>query len=242
MDCSTPGSSVLHYLLEFAQIHVHWVSVLYCPLLYLPSIFSSIKVSSNESALWIRWPKYWSSDFSISPSSEYSGLIFFRIDGFNLPAVQGALKSLPQHHISKAPVLWCSAFFMDQLSHPYMTTGKTIALADFIGVGKEEGEEEEGENLGWISPNFLHCCLSNTRECVHVCAQSCPTLCSPMDCSPPASSAHWIFQARMLEWVAISTPGDPPETGIEPVSPASSVSPALASELFTTEPLGKSQQ
>ena len=215
--------------------------ILYCPLLYLPSIFPSIKVSSNESALRIRQPKYWRFSFSISPSNEYSVLIFFRIDEFDLPAVQGTLKSLPQHYISKASVLWCSAFFMDQLSHPYMTTGKTIALADFIRVGKEEGEAEEGKTLEWISPNFLHCCLSNTKECVHLCAQSCPTLCDPMDCSPPASSAHGIFQARMLEWVAISTPRDLPDPGIEPVSPASPVSPALASEFFTTEPLGKSQ-
>ena len=99
--------------------------ILYCPLLLLPSIFPSIWVVSNESALLIRWPKFWSFSFSISPSNEYSGLISFRIDWFDLLAVQGTLRSLPQHHGSKASILQCSAFFMVQLSHPYMTTGKT---------------------------------------------------------------------------------------------------------------------
>ena len=98
------------------------------PLLLLPSIFPSIRVFSNESVLCIRWPKYWSFSFSISPSNEYSGLISFRIDWFDLLAVQGTLKSLHQHHSSKASVLQCSAFLMVQPSHPYLTTGKTIAL------------------------------------------------------------------------------------------------------------------
>ena len=102
--------------------------ILYHPLLFLPSIFPSIRVYSNQSVLCIRWPKYWSFSFSISPSSEYSGLISFRIDWLDLLAVQETLKSLPQHHSSKASILQCSAFFMVQLSHPYMTTGKTIAL------------------------------------------------------------------------------------------------------------------
>ena len=104
------------------------------PLLLLPSVFPSISVFSNELALHIRWPEYWS--FSISPSNEYSGLIFFRIDWLNLLAVQGTLTSLLQHYCSKASVLWCSAFFMVQLSHPYMTTAKTIALTRQIFVGK----------------------------------------------------------------------------------------------------------
>ena len=104
------------------------------PLLFLPSIVPSIRVLSNESALLIMWPKYWS--FSISLSQEYSGLISFRIDWFYLLAIQGTLKSLFQHHSSKASVLWCSAFFMVQLSHPYMTTGKTIALTKWAFVGK----------------------------------------------------------------------------------------------------------
>ena len=98
------------------------------PLLLLPSIFSSIRVFSNESALCIRWPKYWSFSFNISPSNEHPGLISFRMDWLDLLAIQGTLKSLLQHHSSEASVLWCSAFFIVQLSDPYMTTGKTIAL------------------------------------------------------------------------------------------------------------------
>ena len=110
--------------------------ILCCPLTLLPSIFPSIMVFSNESALPIRWPKDWSFSFSISPSNEYSGLISFRIDWFDFFAVQGTLKSLLQHHSSKASVLLCSAFFIVQLSHLYMTTGKTIALAKWAVVGK----------------------------------------------------------------------------------------------------------
>ena len=102
--------------------------ILCCPLLLLPSIFPSIRVFSNQSALLIRWPKYWSFGFIISPSNEYSGLISFRMDWLDLLAVQGTLKSLHQHHSSKTSILQCSAFFMVQLSHPYMTTRKTIAL------------------------------------------------------------------------------------------------------------------
>ena len=98
------------------------------PLLLLPSIFPSIRVFSNESVLCIRWPKYWSFSFSISPSNEYSGLVSFRMDWLDLLAVQGTLRSLLQRHSSKASILQCSAFFTIQLSHPYMTTGKTIAL------------------------------------------------------------------------------------------------------------------
>ena len=104
------------------------------PLLLLPSIFPSIRVFSNESVLCIRWPKYWS--FSISPSNEYSGLISFRVDWLDLCAVQGTLKSLLQHHSSKASILRCSTFFIVQLSHPYMTTGKTIALTRWTFVGR----------------------------------------------------------------------------------------------------------
>ena len=109
--------------------------ILCCPLLFLPSVFPSIRVFSNESVLRIRWPKYWSFSFSINPSNEYSGLISFRMDWLDLLAVQGTLKSLLQHHSSKASVLQCSAFFMVQLSHPYMTTGKTIALTRWTFVG-----------------------------------------------------------------------------------------------------------
>ena len=105
-------------------------------LLFLPSIFPSIRVFSSELALRIRWPKYWSFSFSISPSSEYSGPISFRIHWFDILTVQGTLKSLLQHHSLKASILQCSAFFMVQLSHPYMTTGKTIALTRRTFVGK----------------------------------------------------------------------------------------------------------
>ena len=136
-----PDSTVLHYLLEFAQIHIHWVSDAIQPShpltpLLLPSIFPSIRVFSNKSALHIRWPKYWNFSFSISLSNEYSGLISFRIDCFDLLAVQGTLKSLLQHHSSKASILRRSAFFMVLLSHPYVTIGKTIALTRQTFVDK----------------------------------------------------------------------------------------------------------
>ena len=112
--------------------------ILCCPLLLLPSIFPSIRVFSNESVLRIRWPQYWGFSFSISPSNEYSGLLSFRIDWFDLLAVQETLKSLLQHHSSKTSILQHSAFFTVQLSHPYMTTGKTIALTrqTFVGKGR----------------------------------------------------------------------------------------------------------
>ena len=121
MAYSTPGLPVLHHLLELAQIRVHWVSdvihfVLCHPLLLLPSIFPSIRIFFSESALCIRWPKYWSFSFSVSSTNEFLGLIFFRIDCFDLLAVQGTLKSLFQLHSSKASILWPSAFFMVQLS------------------------------------------------------------------------------------------------------------------------------
>ena len=142
MDCSTPGLPVYHQLPELAQTHVHQVhdaiqpSHPLCPLFLLPSIFPTIKVFSNESVLPIRWPKHWSFSFSISPSNEYSGLIFFRIDWLDLLAVPGTLKSLPQHHSSKASILQCSAFFVVQLSHAYMTTGKTIDLTGGLLLAK----------------------------------------------------------------------------------------------------------
>ena len=141
MDYSTPGFPVFHCLLEYGQTHFHWVSDAIQPShpllsLLLPSIFPSIRVFSNESVLHIKWPKYWGFSFNISPSNEYSGLISFRIDWFDLLTVQGTLKSLLQHHSSKASILWCSAFFMVQLSHPYMTTGKTIDLTRWTFVSK----------------------------------------------------------------------------------------------------------
>ena len=142
MDCSTPGFPVLHHLLELAQIHVHsgndaiQPSHLCCPLLLLPPIPPSIRVFSNESALFMRWPKYWSFSFNISPSNEHPGLISFRMDWFDLFAVQRTLKSLLQRHSLKASILWHSAFFTVQLSHPYVTIGKTIALTRWTFVGK----------------------------------------------------------------------------------------------------------
>ena len=138
-----PGLPVHHQLLEFIQTHVHRVSdaihlILCRPLLLPPSVFPSIRVFSKKSVLHIRWPKYWSFSFSfsISPSNVYSGLISFRTDWFDILAVQGTLKSLLQHHSSKASILWQSAFFIVQLSHPYMTTGKTIALTRWTFGGK----------------------------------------------------------------------------------------------------------
>ena len=110
--------------------------ILCCPLLLLPPIPPSIRIFSYESTLHMRWPKYCSFSFSIIPSKEIPGLISFRMDCLDLLAVQGTLKSLLQHHSSKASILWCSAFFMDQLSHPYMTTGKTIALTRWTFAGK----------------------------------------------------------------------------------------------------------
>ena len=147
MDCSTPGFPVCQQLPEFAQTHAHWVgdaiqpsyplSSLSPPALNLSQHQGLLQwVFSNGSVLQIRWPEYWSFTFSISPSNEYSGLISFRIDWLDLLAVQRTLKILLQHHSSKASILWCSAFFIVQLSHPYMTTGKTIALTRQTFVSK----------------------------------------------------------------------------------------------------------
>ena len=142
MNCSPPGPTVNHQLWSSPKlISIESVMpsnhlILCCPLLFPPSIFPSIRVFSNELVLPIRWPKYWSFSFSISPSNEYSGLISFRMDWLDLLAVQGTLKSLLQHHSSKASILRRSAFFTVQLSHPYMTTGKTIALTRWTFVGK----------------------------------------------------------------------------------------------------------
>ena len=176
MSCSPPGLPVYNQLPEFTQTYVHRAGepsnhLILCRLLLLPpSIFPSIGVFSNESVLWIRCPKYWSFNFSISPSNEYSGLISFKMDWLDLLAVQGILKSLLQHHSSKASILRHSGFLILQLSHPYMTTGKTIA---FTAAAAKS-------------------------------LQSCPTLCDPIDRSPPGSPVPGILQARTLEWVAIS--------------------------------------
>ena len=142
MNRSMPGLPVHHQLPEFTQItSIESVMpsshlILCRPLLLLPPILPSIRVFSNESTLRMRWSKYWSFSFSIIPSNEIPGLISFRMDWLDLLAGQGSLKSLLQHHTSKASILWCSAFFTVQLSHPYMTTGKTIALTRRTFVGK----------------------------------------------------------------------------------------------------------
>ena len=141
MDCSTPGFPITNSqsLLKLMSIDLVMPSnhLILCPSIFLPpSIFPIIRVFSNESVLCIRWPKYWSFSFSISPSNDYSGLIYFRIDWLDLLAVQGTLKSLLQHHSSKVSIRQCSAFFTVQLSHPYVTTGETIALTRWTFVGK----------------------------------------------------------------------------------------------------------
>ena len=141
MNCSSPGLPVHHQLLGFTQTHVESVMpashlILGRPFLLLPPMSPSIRVFSNESTLRMRWPKYWSFSFSIIPSKEIPGLISFRMDWLDLLVVQGTLKSLLQHHSSKASILRHSAFFTVQLSHPYMTTGKTIALTRWSFVGK----------------------------------------------------------------------------------------------------------
>ena len=142
MNSSTPGLPVHHNSwslpkpMSIKSVMPSNHLILCHPHLFLPSIFPSIRVFSNESALCIRWPKYWSFSFSISPASEHPGLISFRKDWLDVLAVQGTLKSLLQHHSSNASILWHSAFFIFQLSHPYMTTGKTIALTRQTFIGK----------------------------------------------------------------------------------------------------------
>ena len=136
LPCPITNSQSLLKLMYIESVMPSNHFILCHPLLLLPSIFPGIRVFSNESVLPIRWPKYWSFSFNISPSKENSGLISFRIDWFDLLAAQETLKSLLQHHSSKASILWHSAFFIVPLSHPYMTTGKTIALTRRTFVGK----------------------------------------------------------------------------------------------------------
>ena len=156
-----------------------------------PSILPSIRVFSNESVLHIRWPKYWNFSFNISPFNEYSGMISFRMDWLDLLAVQGALKSLLQHHSSKASSLWGSAFFTVQLSHPYMTTVKTTALTRWTFVGK-------------VMSLLFNMLSAAAAAAAAKTLQSCPTLCDPIDSSPLGSPVPGIRQARILEWVAIA--------------------------------------
>ena len=160
--------------------------ILHRILLLLPSIFPSIRVFSNESALRIRWPKYWSVSFNISPSNEYSGPISSRVDRLDLLAVQGTLKSLLQHHSSKASILPRSAFFTVQLSHPYMTTGKTIALTRRTLVRKVMSLLLN--ILSRLVITFLSRSSSVQFSSV---TQSCPTLCDPMNHSTPGLPVHY---------------------------------------------------
>ena len=162
-DCSTPGFSVHHWLPEFAQIHVYWVGDAIQPSYPLssssPPVFnlSQPQGLSSESALHIRWPKYWRFSFSISPSNEYSGLISFSIDWLDLLAVQGTFKNLLHHHSSKASILWCSAVLIVQISHPYMTTGKTTALTRQTFVSKVMSQENKimPQSVQSLSPVWL---------------------------------------------------------------------------------------
>ena len=151
------------------------------PLFLLPSIFPGIRVFSNESVLRITWPKYWSFSFNISPSNEYSGLISFRMDWLDLLVVKGPLKSLLQHHSSKASILRHSAFFTVQLSHPYRTTGKTTALTEY-------------------SVSLVCVCMY-----IHMCAQLCLTFLQPHVLKPARLLCPWILQGRTLAWVATSS-------------------------------------
>ena len=176
MNRSKPGLPVMSIESVMPSSHL----ILRRPLLLLPPIPPSIKVFSNESTLRMRWPKYWSFSFSIIPSKEIPELISFRMDWLDLLALQGTLRSLLQHHSSKAPILWRSAFFIVQLSDPYMTTGKTIALTRRTFVG---------EVINPAAAKSL---------------QSCLTLCDPRDGSPPGSAIPGILQARTLEGVSIS--------------------------------------
>jgi len=175
----------LHQLLSIESVMPSNHLILCHSLLLLPSIFPSIRGFSSESALQIRWPNSWSFSFSISPSNEYSGLISFRIDWFDLLAVQGTLKSLLQHHSSKTSILWCSAFRMVQLSHLYMTTGKTIALTIWTFVNKVMS----------LIFNMLSTFVLASRRAAAAAKslQSCLTLCDPTDSSPPGSSVHGIL-------------------------------------------------
>ena len=169
MDCSTPGFTISQRLLTLISIESMIPSnhlILCCPLLFLPSIFPSIKVFSNELALCIRWPKYW--HFSITSSNEYSGLISLRIDWFDLLAVQATFKSLLQHHSSKASILQYTAFFMVQLSHPYMTSGKPIALTRWAFVGKVMSLFFN--TLSWLVIAFLPRLSFNSMAAVTICS------------------------------------------------------------------------
>ena len=257
MNISLP---VHHQLPEFTQTHIESVMpsnhlILCRPLLLRPSFFPRIKVFSNESALLIRWPKYWSFSFNISPSNEHPGLISFRMDRLDLLEVQETLKSLLQHHSSKASIFLCSAFFTVQLSHPLVTTGKTIALTRWTFVGKVMSllfnmlsrlvitflPRSKRLLISWLqSPSAVilepkkiksvtvstvvlsHCiiiicndpetCWNKTIPIGTMClvAQSCPTLCDPIDCSLSGSSVNRDSPGKntgvgchaLLQWIS----------------------------------------
>ena len=191
MDCGIQASLsfiILQSLLKLMSTESVMPSnhIILChPPLLLPSIFPSIRVFSSELALCIKWPKYWSFSFSISPSNEYSGMISFRIDWFDLLAVQETLKSLLQHHNLKASVLWCLAFLMVQLSYLYVTTGKPYI---FCICSEDFSVEVCMSKLIWTTVGYIE-----------LAAQLCLTLCNAMDYRPPGSSVHGIIQARMLK-------------------------------------------
>ena len=217
MNSSMPGLPVHHQLLELTQTHGHQVSDAIQqshPPLLPPSIFPSIRVFSNESALHIRWPQYWSFNFNISPSNEHPELISFRMDWLDLLPVQGTLKSLLQHHGSKASILQCSAFFTVQLSHPYMTTGKTIGLTRWTFVGKVMSLLFK--MLSRLVITFFPRSSSVQFSSV---AQSCPTFCDPMDHSMPGLTVH--LQLPEFTQIHVHQVGD----SIQPSHPVSSLSP-----------------
>ena len=176
--------------IEFVILSNH---LILCHPLLLPSIFPSIRIFSSESALCIRWPKYWSFSFSISPSNEYLGLISFRMDWLDLLAVQGTLESLLQHHNLKISILWLSAFFMVQLSHLYMTIGKTRALTLQIFVGKVMSQL-----FNMLSTTLLLLSFQGAAAAAKS-LQSCPTLCDPIDGGPPERSKSLLISPALVQ-------------------------------------------
>ena len=224
MDCSTPGLPVHHQLSEFTQTYVHWVgdAIQSSHPLSSPSPLTFNLSQHQDLFQWvsfhIRWPKYWSFSFNISPSNEHPGLISFRFDWLDLHAVQGTLKSLLQHHSSKTSILPHSAFFIVQLLHPYMTTGKTIALTRWTFVGKVMSLLFNILSRMVItflprSKRLLISRLQSPSSVILVAlvvekvkvkvTQSCLTLCDPIDFSPPGSTVRGILQVSILEWVAV---------------------------------------
>ena len=213
-----------------------------CPLHLMPSIFPGIRVFSSKSVLPIRWPKYWSFSLSISSSKEYSSLISFRMDWFDLLAVQGTLKSLLQHHSSELSILWCSAFFIVQLSHPYMTTGKTIASLK-LWVDKYfilSCTQTHKLLLNYTLSSILFYYICSFKWCFFLVkmlvTRSCLTVCNPMDCRPPGlySSPLSVEFSRQdcCSGLPFPSPADLPAPRI------ALRSPALQADSFPSEPPG----